>query len=271
MTPVVLPDAVQTSGEVLSRRRAGAYHALTMVAPEVAERARPGQFLMIAPDPGSRSILRRPFSIAGAHARGPQAGAIEIVFDAIGTGTEWLAGRRPHDRLSIVGPLGRPFAVLGEPGACILVGGGYGAAPLLFLADALRLGGCRIDMVLGAATEGRLLGSLEAKRLSETATFTTEDGSLGHRGLVTDVLGAVIDRAAPDVVYACGPMRMLEAVAKVASGAGVPCQVSVEEFMGCGVGVCWTCVVPVRTSRGIAMVRACTEGPVLDGEKVVWR
>lgn len=271
MSPVALAEAVQTTGEVMSRKRTGDYHTIVMVAPEVASRARPGQFVMIAVDPWSRCLFRRPFSIASASASGPQAGSVEVVFDAIGAGTEWLAARRAHDRLGIVGPLGRPYALPEEPATCLLVGGGYGSAPLFYLADELRRAGCRIHSIIGAATEKRLLGALEARRVSSTATFTTEDGSAGTRGRVTDALPEIVARTNPDVVYACGPMAMLEAVSKQAAEIGVPCQIAVEEFMGCGIGVCWTCVLPVRTSKGIRHARSCTEGPVFDGAKVEWR
>jgi dihydroorotate dehydrogenase electron transfer subunit len=149
----------------------------------------------------------------------------------------------------------------------VLVGGGYGAAPLFSLAAVLRERGCRVDLVLGAATEQRLFGILEAKRAATSVVFTTDDGSYGIRGRVTDVLEGFLDRA--DVVYTCGPMPMLRAVAEAAAAVGVPSQVAVEESMACGIGVCMTCVLPVIGDDGrTRMLRSCVEGPVFAGESV---
>jgi dihydroorotate dehydrogenase electron transfer subunit len=158
-----------------------------------------------------------------------------------------------------------------DPVACVLVGGGYGSAPLFSLADGLRSRGCRVDMILGANTEERLFGVLEAKRMASTVTITTEDGSLGTTGRVTDVLGEIMERHGTDVVYACGPMGMLAAVADIASRYGAYSQCAVEESMACGVGVCMTCVLPVIGDDGVTrMVRSCVEGPVFRGDRVRW-
>jgi dihydroorotate dehydrogenase electron transfer subunit len=151
----------------------------------------------------------------------------------------------------------------------VLVGGGYGAAPLFPLADALRGRGCRVDFVIGAAKEERLFGALDAKRISATLTVTTDDGSVGHRGRVSDVLPDVLASSKADVIYACGPMAMLRAVANIAEAAGIPCQVAVEELMGCGIGVCMTCVLPVIGDDGVTrMIRSCVDGPVFHGDRV---
>jgi dihydroorotate dehydrogenase electron transfer subunit len=153
----------------------------------------------------------------------------------------------------------------------VLVGGGYGSAPLFSLAESLLARGCRVDMVLGAATEQRLFGVLEARRVATTLTVTTDDGSTGIRGRVSDVLPAVMRRGASDVVYACGPMGMLAAVSAIADEAGVPAQTAVEESMACGIGVCMTCVLPVVGTDGVTrMARSCVEGPVFDGSRVRW-
>jgi dihydroorotate dehydrogenase electron transfer subunit len=249
---------------VVSARRVGEYHALSFRAPEVAASAAPGRFVSLAPEPGSRCLLRRPFSIYGV-----RDAAVEVVFDAIGPGTAWLASRRPGDTVDAVGPLGRAFEAPREPGACLLVGGGYGAAPVLFLAPALRAAGCAVHTVVGATRASRLLDE-GAAAVSDSLTITTEDGSAGERGLVTDVLPRTAAAHAPAAVYACGPMPMLEAVARWAVAAGIPCAIAVEEFMACGIGVCWTCVLPVRTNGDVKHLRSCSEGPVFDGAAVAW-
>ena len=267
---------VQVRGEVLGMRQVGAYHAMTVVAPGIAEHTRPGQFVALAVG-GSDSpmLLRRAFSIHSVRETGVYGGTVEFVFAVHGKGTAWLARQRQHDPVDIVGPLGRPFALPRDPAHCVLVGGGYGAAPLFMLADALRARGCRVDFVLGAASGDRLFGALEAKRMAASVAFTTDDGSYGQRGRVSDVLPDVIARSRADVVYACGPMPMLEAVARIAAesydGAGIPAQVAVEEAMACGIGVCMTCVLPVRDDDGTTrMVRSCVEGPVFVGDRVRW-
>jgi dihydroorotate dehydrogenase electron transfer subunit len=267
---------VQVRGEVLGIKQVGAYWAMTLVAPGIAEQTRPGQFVAIAVGgPETPMLLRRAFSIHAVRETGIYGGTVEFVFAVHGKGTEWLSRLRQHDSVDVVGPLGRPFALPREPAHCVLVGGGYGAAPLFLLADALRARGCRVDFVLGAATGDRLFGALEAKRMAASVAFTTDDGSFGQQGRVSDVLPDVIARTRADVVYACGPMAMLEAVSRIAAeaydGAGIPAQVAVEEAMACGVGVCMTCVLPVIGDDGeTRMVRSCVEGPVFAADRLRW-
>jgi len=263
---------LQITGQVLDVRRAGMYTVLSLTAPGLAERTRPGHFLNIGIG-GEESglLLRRSFAIYQVQSRGVYGGSVDIVVGVHGKGTQWLVDRRRHDNLSIVGPLGRPFTLPKEPANCILVGGGYGTAPLFMLADQLRERGCRVDVIAGAATEEKLFGTLEIKRAASTLTVTTDDGSLGVQGRVTDVLDDIITKTQADVVYACGPMGMLSAVAEIATSRGVYSQCSVEESMACGVGVCMTCVLPVIGDDGVTrMVRSCVEGPVFRGDRVRW-
>ena len=255
--------------EVLAYRRIGDYHSISFVAPDVAERALPGQFVSIGVG-GQGTLLRRPFSIYGVGRHGPWAGSIEIVFDVVGPGTAWLTELARHDLVDIAGPLGRGFPLPQRDVPCLLVGGGYGAAPLLFLAEELRQDGLPVDVLIGAATQSRIFNAAEAKRLSRDAVFTTEDGSFGVPGRVTDVLPDLISSSGAGVIYACGPMGMLAGVANIARVYRVPCQVAVEEFMACGVGVCMTCVVPYRRGDDVRNVRACVEGPVFDAKRVSW-
>lgn len=263
---------LQITGQVLDVRRAGMYTVLSLTAPGLAERTRPGHFLNVGiGGEESALLLRRAFAIYQVQSRGVYGGSVDIVIGPNGKGTRWLVDRRRHDNLSIVGPLGRPFTLPKDPANCILVGGGYGTAPLFMLADQLRERGCRVDVIAGAATEEKLFGTLEIKRAASTLTVTTDDGSMGTQGRVTDVLDDVITRSAADVVYACGPMGMLSAVAAIAAARGVYVQCSVEESMACGIGVCMTCVLPVIGEDGITrMVRSCVDGPVFRGDQVRW-
>jgi dihydroorotate dehydrogenase electron transfer subunit len=263
---------VQVQGEILSIKRVGAYQAVTVVAPGIAELTRPGHFVAVAVGgPESSMLLRRAFAIYDVKERGVYGGTVEFVFAVHGKGTAWLSTRRPADKLDIVGPLGKPFRLPKDPVTATLVGGGYGTAPLLPLALALRERGCRVDFVLGAGSGDRLFGTLDAKRIGQTLTVTTDDGSVGERGRVSDVLPTVLERAQTDVVYACGPMAMLRAVSDQAAAFGIPSQVAVEESMACGIGVCMTCVLPVIGDDGeTRMVRSCVEGPVFLGDRVRW-
>jgi dihydroorotate dehydrogenase electron transfer subunit len=263
---------VQVLGEVVGLRRAGAYHHMTLLAPGIPEATRPGPFVALAVGgEASGTLLRRAFSIHRVTEGGPAGGTVEIVFATHGAGTRWLADRRRGDKIDVLGPLGRPFTLPKDPVACVLVAGGYGAAPLFALSEQLRARGCRVDMVLGAASEDRLYGVLEAKRTSASVTVTTDDGSLGIRGRVTDPLPEIIRGSGADVIYACGPMAMLASVAAVAAEQGAHSQCAVEEAMACGIGICMTCVLPVRGSDGVTrMVRSCTEGPVFRGTDVRW-
>jgi len=264
---------VQSSVEVLSVKKVKAYHAMTLLAPSIAATARPGHFVAVrVGGPESSLLLRRSFALYGIQERGVYGGTLEIVFSVAGKGTAWLAERRPQDRLDVVGPLGKPFRMPKTPVHATLVGGGYGAAPLLPLATALRERGCRVDIVLGAGSSDRLFGQLEARRLASTLTVTTDDGSVGTHGRVSDVLPGVLERTRSDAVYACGPMGMLSAVTDVATRYGLPTQVAVEESMACGIGVCMTCVLPVEGEDGVPrMVRSCVEGPVFMGDRVRWQ
>ena len=267
---------LQVPGQLLSIRRVGAYHHLTLVAPGIAERTKPGHFVALATGgPDTAMSLRRAFSVYKVNTRGVYGGTVEVVLAVHGQGTAWLAHQPPHTPVDVVGPLGRPFALpregTGRPVSATLVGGGYGSAPLFGLAEALRTRGCRVDFVLGAGDSERLFGVLDAKRMASTVAVTTDDGSAGTRGRVTDVLPAVMAAAGTDVVYACGPMAMLRAVTAVAAERGVVAQCAVEESMACGIGVCMTCVLPVIGDDGLTrMVRSCVEGPVFPGDRVRW-
>jgi dihydroorotate dehydrogenase electron transfer subunit len=263
---------IRTTCEVLSNRRAGVYSSITLVAPDIAEHARPGQFVQIGVPEGREILLRRPFSIHRASRRGGWAGTLEIIFDVVGPGTAWLSEVSAHDTIDVIGPIGRAFQYPRDLTSCLLVGGGYGAAPLYFLADELRARGKLVSMIVGARDHERVLKPIEGKRLASTLVVTTEDGSMGERGRVTDVLAQVMARTGAQVVYACGPNPMLRAVAELCLAKGTPCQVAVEEMMACGLGVCWTCVVPVlaQDGRGWWNVRTCTEGPVFNGARVWW-
>jgi dihydroorotate dehydrogenase electron transfer subunit len=254
---------VQRDVEVVGVRPVEAYVELTLAAPEIASRAEPGQFVAFAVGgPTSGLLLRRSIAISTT-----DGGQVTVVVSAAGPGSTWLTERRPGDRVDVIGPLGRPFPLPVDDRRALLVGGGYGAAALVGLAAHLRNRGHAVDVVAGAASASRLCSVQELTGLADRLTVTTDDGSHGRRGLVTLALDEFLPEAG--IVYACGPMPMLRAVAYAATEAGVPSYVAVEESMACGIGVCMTCVLPVVADDGrTRFTRSCTDGPVFGGDRV---
>lgn len=258
--------------EILSSRNVGIHHTITIVAPEIAERARPGQFIQVAVPQDRRFTLRRPFAIHKASRQGGWAGTLEIAFGPGGAGTDWLRTVRAHQFLDVIGPLGRGFAHPKQRGNCLLVGEGYAAGQMYFLAEDLRSRGKRVDMILWGADEHEVFKPIEGKRLSQSVTVLTADGSLGSRGEVLDVLAETVERCGSEVIYAAAGRRSLRQIAEFCRSARIPSQVAVEEAMGCGWGQCYTCVIPVTEGGGAPFeyVRSCTDGPVFNSSRIAW-
>lgn len=263
----------------------GAYVRLVLADADLAGAA-PGQFVAVAVgDRQSSMLLRRAFSV---HRADPAAGTAQVVVAGHGAGTRWIAGRQAGDELDVVGPLGTGFTVPAPGGRMVLVGGGYGSAPFAWTARAALAAGVHVDAVVGAGDATRLCDVDGIRGVVEPAggrvLVTTDDGSAGERGRVTDALTTLLEGADGDdrpdarvTVAACGPMAMLAAVhrtgeaAAARTGKRVEVQVAVEEAMACGIGICMTCVLPVRGPDGLTrMLRSCTEGPVLDASRVRW-
>ena len=263
---------------------------LLIHAPKIAANAAPGSFVHVSCDP--LLAMRRPMSLMRADPRG---GRVEILYKEVGHGTRLLAAKRPGARLSVIGPIGRPFeAVPGHPRA-LLLGGGVGIPPMVFLADRLRRDRTMsLFAVIGSevpfpfetrasdiAVPG-LAGDTNAtmsllERWGVAARLASGAGFPGcHRGHVTDTARLWLEALGEDArgevaVYACGPVPMLEACVELAREYALPCRVSLEEYMACAVGGCAGCAVPVRTGDGPAMKRVCVDGPVFDGHSVVFR
>lgn len=265
-------SAERMLAEVFAVRTQGGYVQLTLVADPAARRARPGSFVTLGVGGETSARLRpRAFWVHGARSAGVSGGTLDVVFAVGGPGTRWLAERRRHDTIPLVGPLGRAFSLPREPVVCALVGDGTGAAPLSMLSDRLRERGCSVHIVLGARGERELLGALEARRGAQSVTVTTRDGSVGVKGEVARVLPGVLERHEVDVVYAGGPLATLRAVAEIAADAGCWCQVAVEAPMSCGTGLCLSCALPLRDHDGVVRAaRACVDGPVVAAERLDW-
>jgi len=266
------PRARQVKAELLSNKRVGAYHHMIFAVDGLAQSARPGNFVAIAVGGDSSAmVLRRAFAIYRSSDKGSAGGVIELVIAPHGQGSKWLASREVHETVDMVGPLGTSFGIPTEPVRALLVGGGYGSAPLFGLAEILKARGCRVDMVLGASSAGKIYAPLDGKRCVSSMSITTDDGSAGFHGRVSDALPALIEENESEIIYSCGPMAMLEAIQGIADQYQLVHQASVEESMACGIGVCMTCVVPLRGDDGVVrMSRTCIDGPVMDGSHVIW-
>lgn len=256
--PHVVEARITGSGAI------GAYRVVVLEAPAIASSIAPGQFVEVAT---RAAFLRRPFSVYRAD---PRAGTVSVAFSVIGEGTAWLADAPLGTTVSVVGPLGVGFTLPDTPGVDLIVGGGYGAAALSFLAEQLSSGEGTVHAVLGGRDAERVFSDDVIDECCASVAIMTDDGSRGSRGIVTDPIPKLVERFAPRTIYACGPMPMLEAVGSQAKALGVASQLAVEEFMACGIGVCWTCVVPVRVDGGLKHQRSCTEGPVFAGEVMAW-
>jgi dihydroorotate dehydrogenase electron transfer subunit len=249
------------------------YNVIALHAPAIAHAAQPGQFVMVKPQPGFDPLLRRPFSIFERlrDAAGAPVG-ISLLNKRVGIGTSLLFNGRPGDRVNVLGPLGRPFPVVDPPAEAWMVAGGVGLAPFATVAEALAARGTVMRLFYGARSAADLHYADWFARLGAHLVLTTEDGSRGEHGRVTAPLERALRDSAGAAVtlYACGPTPMMRAVAQLGEAAGAPTFVSLEPVMGCGMGGCYSCVVPVRRDAGRQFVRACLEGPVFDSTRLVW-
>ena len=265
-------NATQMMAEIVSNKRVGAYNHIVFAVGDIASHAKPGNFVAIAVGgPNSAMVLRRAFAIYRTFDKGSNGGLLEIVVAPHGAGSTWLTNQLPGFKVDLIAPLGTAFGIPTEPVRALLVGGGYGSAPLFGLSEVLKNRGCRVDMVLGASTAMKIYAPLDGKRSVNSLTTVTEDGTTGITGKVTDVLADIIETNKIDIIYSCGPMGMLEAINVIAEKLGVVHQCAIEEAMACGIGVCMTCVLPIRGEDGVVrMLRSCIDGPVVDGDSVIW-
>jgi dihydroorotate dehydrogenase electron transfer subunit len=260
---------IQTMAPVISNEEVIANHkVLVCHEPQLARMAMPGHFVNVFASGTIDSILRKPFSIFQADLK---TGDIAILYQVRGATTIGMSRKLPGDMIDIVGPLGgRVFhADPAIESTHVMVGGGYGVPPLVFLAERIKQANpqARIKFLIGARSRDLLLCEAELAGLSVEAHMATEDGSHGVKGRVTDVLATIMAPNTPLHVYTCGPTPMMRAVADMCVAASVPCQVSLEVPMPCGIGVCMGCVVDTARTR---RVRACTDGPVFEAAEVVW-
>jgi dihydroorotate dehydrogenase electron transfer subunit len=265
-------SAVHVVVTIVSNKRVGAYHQILLNVGDIVKNCRPGNFVaIIVGGDSSGMILRRAFAISRVSDRSQYGGTMELIVAPHGSGSKWLCAQPEGTDIDIVAPLGTAFGIPTHPVNALLIGGGYGSAPLFGLADVLKARNCKVDMLLGASVGSKIYAPMEGKRSVNSLKIFTEDGSMGERGRVTQTLPDIIGDRNIDVIYSCGPMAMLAAITEITSGTDVIHQCAVEESMACGIGICMTCVLPVKNQDGsTSMLRSCIDGPVMDGSDVQW-
>lgn len=247
-------------------------YQLTVGALKISQNARPGQFVMVRCQNGL-TFLRRPLSIASVN---PPEMKINLLFKVVGPGTKWLSELSIGNKIDIFGPLGHGYDLTEVKDKKILsVAGGVGVASLVSVAEELVINKKNASEIYVAYGD-QTLNSIYAENImalfpaalqnNHQFTFTTEDGSVGRQGLVTDILANVIKEKGIKQIFACGPKGMLKKVAEISQELNVACQVSLEERMACGVGACLSCACRVREKN----LRVCADGPVFKAEEVNW-
>ncbi len=265
-------SAAQLLATIVGNKKVGQYHQILISVGELVSQCKPGNFVAISVGgPNSRMVLRRAFAISRTTTSPQFGGAIELIVAPHGSGSSWLCGLAEGEQIDITLPLGTAFGIPTTSVNALLVGGGYGSAPLFGLAEVLKERGCRVDMLLGASTGSKIYAPLEGKRSVNSLRIFTEDGSMGETGRITAPIAQLVSELQIDVIYSCGPMAMLKAISEILSGGDVVHQCAVEEAMACGIGICMTCVLPVKDESGkIRNLRSCIDGPVMDGAAIEW-
>ena len=267
---------VDVAAEIISNRPLSAdYNVLALAAPVIAAAALPGQFVMVKVGTGRDPLLRRPFSVFEVlRSQDGTPTGITILSKRIGPSTSLVYDARPGQMAACLGPLGRPFTVVDAPADAWMVAGGVGLAPFAALADALRARHVKTTLFYGARSGAELFYLDFFRALGVELVLTTEDGSAGEPGRVVAPLDRRLAGRTPDapvMIYACGPEGMLAATAKTAAKYSRPCEISVERIMGCGMGGCYSCVIPMRGDDGkFHHVRSCMAGPVLAADQIQW-
>ena len=262
---------VDVSAEVISNVRLSEdYNVLRMAAPEIGEQTQPGQFVMVKAAPMLDSLLRRPFSVFEVLRENGRVVGISILNKRAGRNTRALYALEPGARVSCLGPLGKPFST--RTTNALMVAGGVGLAPFATLAESLAKARIPTTLFYGARSARELFYLEFFQQLGVRLVLSTEDGSSGVRGRVTVPLEQELSTLQRNsaTVFACGPEAMLEAVAKLSARYHQPSEVSVERVMGCGLGGCYSCVIPVLHDGAAHNVRSCVGGPVFSGADIAW-
>lgn len=241
------------------------YYLLEIKCEEFVRSAKVGQFIMINTrhhDYTNDPLLRRPLGVADIN-----GDKFTLVYMVVGKGTMLLSEMKKGDKISFSAPLGSTFTLV-EKQRTALVAGGIGIAPVYWLAKTLKDRGCVVDLYYGGRTVDDVVLLEELKENTDHLIVTTDDGSAGIKGLVTEPFAENL--ASYDMVYTCGPKGMLRAVSEICVKSEVPVEVSLDERMACGLGACLGCIIYVKEGENVVQKRCCVEGPVFDGSVVVW-
>lgn len=240
---------------------------MRLESPRIADQSRPGQFIMVRVNAYHHPLLRRPFSI---HSKSGKA--IEIFFQVSGLGTGLLSQKNRDETLDILGPLGKGFNTEAglEGKAVALVGGGRGIAPLYFLAQELRSSGAAVRIFYGGKTQADLPLRNKLEKQEFAISCSTDDGSFGFKGFVSDLLKTELHTFTPARIFACGPEAMMKKISDTAQQKSIPAEFSLESVMGCGFGACWGCVKRIKRGNGEEWLKICEEGPVFSAEEIIW-
>ncbi len=243
------------------------YFLLYLETPVIARESKPGQFLMVKITDNPYPLLRRPFSI---HARNKHH--IEIFFQNTGIGTSILSQKKRGDKIEILGPLGNGFPIekKSEVNRASLVGGGRGVAPLYFLACELVKKHINVTVFYGGKTSKDLPIASKFKKQNIRTLCSTDDGSSGFKGLVTDLFKTELKKDIPSLIYACGPEGMLKTLSKISKTHQIPAELSLESVMGCGFGACWGCVRKIKKGKTSEWHKVCKDGPVFSAGDIIW-
>lgn len=238
---------------------------MTLKTDLVAAESKPGQFVQVKVADGLEPILRRPISI---HTVDTDKKELQLYYQVLGKGTEIMSRIQTGETVSLLGPLGNGFDLSLENSKALLVGGGLGQAPLLFLAEELEKKNNAVFLALGTRDEVSLKNVICFNDVCQEVSLATEDGSLGFKGYITDQMPEIIERFRPEMIYACGPNPMMQKIKDIAASYQIPCEVSLETRMACGIGVCLGCTVrPVDSDK--PYFKACVDGPVFKAEEVL--
>lgn len=280
--PGMRTDAIETTATVVEQvRMARDTYRLRLRCPEIAKRITPGQFFMVRPDQGSDPLLGRPFALYDVFEENGAIAGVDFGYVVVGKLTSEMSRWKPGDAARIWGPLGNGFPTP-PAGRLVMVAGGIGQTPFLAVSrEALRLkrygrparqldaSTANLTLLYGARSRDYLAGLDDFRHEGLTVRVSTDDGTAGHRGFVTDLLDDEIAADRPAAIYCCGPEPMMHAVAQRCEAAGIPCWLSLESPMACGFGACFSCVVKVKTPDGWDYRRSCVEGPVFRSEELV--
>jgi dihydroorotate dehydrogenase electron transfer subunit len=266
--------AIQEKCRILEHQKVAPQHfKLTISSDYIASHGSPGQFVNVRCGEGYDPLLRRPLSL---HRILKEHKRFELLYEVVGKGTEILSQASVGSELDILGPLGNGFVIDKNKKIALLVGGGMGIAPLAALAEQISNDKSQMTnalyILIGAKNKRCLLCENELKQLSDQVLISTDDGSQGRKGLISDILVDVLENQLTthnfqlSTIYACGPRPMLKAISEIAMQKKIDCQISMEERMGCGIGTCLGCVVKTRSGYK----KVCDDGPVFNAKEIIF-